>query len=234
MGGKNPTIVLPDANLDEAVSLVAKSAFGLTGQACTATSRVIVHEEVKQRFVEKLKAEANQTKIGDGLQPATMMGPAVSDPELQKDLRYVGIGIEEGAKLVAGGERIRGEGLEDGYFIRPTIFDEVSSDMTIAKDEIFGPVISVMNAKNLDEAIQIANNAEFGLTAGLCTSNLSSALSFADKVDAGVIKINKMTTGLELHVPFGGFKKSSANTFKEQGEEAIDFYTRTKAVYIGY
>ena len=236
MGGKNPTIILPDAKLDEAANIVARSGFGLTGQACTATSRAIVLESIKDRFVQKLCELANNTRIGNGLNQETQMGPAVSKSELEKDFNYVEIGKKEGAKLSAGGKSpvATSDELRQGNFIEPTVLDGVTPDMRIAQEEIFGPVISVLSAKNLDEAIELANNTEYGLTAGLCTSNLSSALEFADRVEAGVVKINKMTTGLELQAPFGGFKKSSTNSFKEQGVEAIDFYTRIKTVYVGY
>ncbi len=233
MGGKNPTIVLPDARLDDAANIVSKSAFGLTGQACTATSRVIVHESVKEKLVEKLASIAKNTVVGDGLEPKTQMGPAVSETQLGTDLNYIEIGKSAGARIVAGGNKSN-QTDQNGYYIEPTIFDDVSPDMRIAKEEIFGPVLSVITVSSVDQAIDVANNSEFGLTAGLCTSNLTSALEFADKVEAGVIKINKLTTGLELHVPFGGFKKSSSNTFKEQGEETVDFYSRIKTVYIEY
>jgi aldehyde dehydrogenase (NAD+) len=205
MGGKNPTIVLPDAKLEDAVDVVAKSAFGLTGQACTATSRVMVHE----------------------------MGPAVSRSELEKDIGYVDIGQAEGARLIAGGGRIQDQA-STGYFMQPTIFDNVFADMKIAKEEIFGPVLSLFEVKSVDEAVELANRSEFGLTACICTSNLASALEFADRVQAGVVKVNRPTVGLELQVPFGGIKKSSSDSFKEQGEEGIDFYTRIKTVYMGY
>lgn len=233
MGGKNPTIVLPDAKLDEAATIVSKSAFGLTGQACTATSRVIVHESIKDKLLEKLASIAKNTVVGEGLEAKTQMGPAVSETQLETDFNYIEIGRNEGAKLVVGGNKSSPANL-DGYYIEPTIFDNVSSDMRIAKEEIFGPVLSVMTVSNVEQAIDLANNSEFGLTAGLCTTNLTSALEFAERVEAGVVKINKLTTGLELHVPFGGFKKSSSNTFKEQGEEAVDFYTRIKTVYVEY
>ena len=234
MGGKNPIIVLQDARLDEAVKLVIASAFGLTGQACTATSRVIIDERVKEEFVEKLVNQVSSLVIGDGLDPKTQMGPAVSKQEMEKDLGYIEIGRKEGAEVIFGGNQIMDSTHSHGYFIQPTIFDAVTSDMKIAREEIFGPVLSIMNARNKEDAIELANNSEYGLTAGLCTTDLSNALEFVDKIQAGVIKINKPTTGLELHVPFGGFKKSSSNTFKEQGEAAIDFYTRVKTVYVGY
>lgn len=236
MGGKNPTIVLPDAKLEDAVEVVAKSAFGLTGQACTATSRVMVHESVKSRFTSMLVERARSFRVGNGLEPGIEMGPAVSRQELEKDLRYIEIGREEGAKVVAGGSGSHGVpgSSSTGYFIEPTVFDGVFSDMRIAREEIFGPVLSVFEVKNVDEAIDLANDSEFGLTACICTSSLSSAMEFADRVQAGVVKVNRPTIGLELQVPFGGIKKSSSDTFKEQGEEGMDFYTRIKTVYVGY
>jgi 2,5-dioxopentanoate dehydrogenase len=233
MGGKNPAIVLPDANLEEAVDIVAKSAFGLTGQACTATSRAIVHTSVKERFTKLLVERTRSIRVGNGLDHGIEMGPAASRSELEKDLNYVDLGHDEGAKLLTGGKKA-GEASDRGYFIEPTIFDDVFADMRIAKEEIFGPVLSLFEAKNADEAVEIANKSEFGLTACICTSNLSSAIEFADRVQAGVVKINRPTIGLELQVPFGGIKKSSSDSFKEQGEEGIDFYTRLKTVYAGY
>jgi 2,5-dioxopentanoate dehydrogenase len=233
MGGKNPTIVLPDAKLEDAVEVVAKSAFGLTGQACTATSRVMVHESVKERFTAMLVDRAKSFRVGNGLEQGVEMGPAVSRSELEKDLRYVEIGKGEGANLIAGGGR-PSTTTSTGYFMEPTIFDNVFADMKIAKEEIFGPVLSVFEVKSVDEAVELANKSEFGLTACICTSNIANALEFADKVQAGVVKINRPTIGLELQVPFGGIKKSSSDSFKEQGEEGIDFYTRIKTVYMGY
>lgn len=232
MGGKNPTIVLPDAKLPDAVDVVAKSAFGLTGQACTATSRVIVHESVKPQFTEMLVARAKVFRVGNGLEDGVEMGPAVSEAELDKDLRYIETGRSEGARLLTGGSRP--EGLGHGHFVEPTVFDGVFPDMKIAKEEIFGPVLAVFEAKGVDEAVALANRTEYGLTACICTSSLSSAIEFANRVEAGVVKVNRTTTGVELQIPFGGMKKSSSDTFKEQGEEAIDFYTRIKAVYVGY
>ncbi len=232
MGGKNPTIVLPDAKLEDAVEVVAKSAFGLTGQACTATSRVVVHQSVKERFTKMLVDRAKNFRFGNGTEQGVEMGPAVSGPELEKDVRYIEIGQKEGARLIAGG--MAPQNPSSGYFIEPTIFDGVSSDMRIAKEEIFGPVLSVFEVSNAEEAVELANKSDFGLTACICTTSLGSALEFADRVQAGIVKINRPTVGLELQVPFGGIKKSSSDSFKEQGEEGIDFYTRMKTVYVGY
>jgi len=176
---------------------------------------------------------AKSFRVGNGLEQGVEMGPAVSRSELEKDLRYVEIGKGEGANLIAGGGR-PSTTTSTGYFMEPTIFDNVFADMKIAKEEIFGPVLSVFEVKSVDEAVELANKSEFGLTACICTSNIANALEFADKVQAGVVKINRPTIGLELQVPFGGIKKSSSDSFKEQGEEGIDFYTRIKTVYMGY
>lgn len=234
MGGKNPTIVLESADLDAAVSVVSAAAFGLTGQACTATSRAIVEESVYSRFVEKIKDKASSIRVGNGLDETTEMGSTASKSELEKDLEYVKIGVEEGARLLDGGSQLRGHGYSNGFFIQPTVFADVTPDMRIAQEEIFGPILSVMRAKDFDEAVKLANTADFGLAAAICTRDLGKALEFADKVEAGVVKVNRTTTGIAYNAPFGGMKKSSSETFKEQGEEAIDFYTHTKTVYLGY
>jgi len=234
MGGKNPTVVLPDAKLDSAVEIVTKAAFGLTGQACTATSRVIVHESIKEAFLEKLVTKVKSLKVGDGLQPGVEMGPAVDATQLEKDLEYVRKGREEGARILTGGGRPEQPEMANGHFIEPTVFDNVTTEMRIAQEEIFGPVLSVLTAKNLEDAIDVANNTAFGLSAGLCTTNLTSAHEFADKIQAGIVTINRSTVGAEPQIPFGGEKRSSTDTFREQGEEAIDFYTRIKTVYTVY
>lgn len=228
MGGKNPLVVLNDAKLELAVSLAVKSGFGLTGQACTAASRVIVEEKIANEFVQALTEAARNLVVGNGLDTATQMGPAVSKSQLETDLKYVKVGQDEGAKLLAGGGRM-GNG---GYFVQPTVFDEVEPKMRIAQEEIFGPVIGIIRARDLNDAVEKANGIGYGLSAGLVTNDLHKALVFADQVDAGVVKINEPTTGIALQAPFGGFKRSSANTFKEQGKAAVEFYTRTKTVYI--
>jgi 2,5-dioxopentanoate dehydrogenase len=230
MGGKNPMVVLNDADMDKAVQLSVVGGFGLTGQACTATSRVIVEESVADDFAEALTAAARSLVVGDGLQEGTQMGPAVSEDQLQTDLEYIQIGKEEGARLLAGGS----EAGNGGYFVQPTVFDHVEPNMRIAQEEIFGPVVGIIRAKDFDDVIEKANAIGFGLSAGVVTNNLQRAFQFANKVEAGVVKINQPTTGLALQAPFGGFKHSSANTFKEQGQAAIEFYTRTKTVYVGH
>ncbi len=233
MGGKNPMIVLNDANLELAVRLTVMSGFGLTGQACTATSRVIVEEGIADDFAAALTQAARSLVVGNGLDAGVQMGPAVSDSQLQTDLEYIGIGKSEGAKLLVGGESITGNG-SNGHFVQPTVFDHVEPKMRIAQEEIFGPVISIMRARDFDQAIDHANNIGFGLSAGVVTTNLQRAFQFANRIEAGVVKINEPTTGLALQAPFGGFKQSSANTFKEQGQAASEFYTRTKTIYVGH
>mgnify|MGYP000687021325 CR=1 FL=1 len=230
MGGKNPLVVLKDADLNLAVRLAVIGGYGLTGQACTATSRVIVEEPVADAFVEALAQAARSLKVGDGLEPGVQMGPASSQGQLETDLEYIQIGKAEGAKLVAGGERLAGK----GFFLQPTVFDDVQPGMRIAQEEIFGPVIGVIRARDFDDALEKANGITFGLSAGIVTRDLNRAMAFSERIQAGVVKVNEPTTGLAPHVPFGGFKHSSANTFKEQGPAAVEFYTRTKTVYLGY
>lgn len=233
MGGKNPMIVLNDANMELAVRLAVMGGFGLTGQACTATSRVIVEEGVADEFAEMLTDAARNLVVGNGLEDGVQMGPAVSEDQLKTDLEYINIGKSEGAKLLSGGDLANGANGK-GHFIQPTVFDHVDPKMRIAQEEIFGPVIGIMRARDLDEAIEFANNISFGLSAGVVTTNLQHAFQFANRIEAGVVKINEPTTGLALQAPFGGFKQSSANTFKEQGQAAIEFYTRTKTIYVGH
>jgi len=230
MGGKNPMVVLKDANLDLAVKLAVSGGFGLTGQACTATSRVIVEDAIADTFVDALSQAARALKVGSGLEQGVQMGPAASKGQFETDLHYIQVGQEEGAKLVAGGKQVS----DSGFFLQPAVFDRVEPEMKIAQEEIFGPVISVLRARDFDDAVEKANQVSFGLSAGVVTQDLNRALTFADRINAGVVKINEPTTGLALHVPFGGFKHSSANTFKEQGPAAIEFYTRTKTVYLSY
>jgi aldehyde dehydrogenase (NAD+) len=230
MGGKNPLVVLNDANLELAVSLAVKGGFGVTGQACTASSRVIVEEGIADDFAPALAEAARGLVVGNGLEENTQMGPAASQPQLETDLYYTKLGRDEGAKLLAGGDMAK----DGGYFVQPTVFDGVETSMRIAQEEIFGPVISIIRAKNLDDAIEKANDIGFGLSAGIATNDMQKAFAFANRIEAGVVKINEPTSGIVVHAPFGGFKHSSANTFKEQGYAAVEFFTRTKTVYVGH
>ena len=230
MGGKNALIILKDANLDLAIDLAIKGGFGLTGQACTATSRVIVEEEIADAFVSALTNATKKLIVGNGLEDGVQMGPLVNQDQLETSQHYIALGQKEGAKLLMGGQ-VDGQ---NGYFAQATIFDHVEPTMRIAQEEIFGPVIGIIRAKDFNDAIEKANAISFGLSAGVVTNNLKEAFAFANQVEAGVVKINEPTTGLALNAPFGGFKQSSANTFKEQGQAALDFYTRIKTIYVNH
>ncbi len=234
MGGKNPTIVLADADLDLAVSLVVKAGFGLTGQACTATSRVIVEKSVLAAFAEKLVAKAKTLKVGNGLASGIEMGPAVSQEQLDTDLAYVKSAVAEGAKLLCGGRRLQDDAFAHGFFLEPTVLGDVTPAMRIAREEVFGPVLAVMTVNNFDEALQVANGVEVGLSASIVTRDLKQAMLYAERIQAGVVKINQVSTGLALQAPFGGVKQSSTDTFREQGAGAIEFYTRQKTIYLDY
>lgn len=232
MGGKNPTVVMPSASLEDAVGIVASGAFGVTGQACTACSRAIVHEDIYNEFVDRIVDHAESIAVGAGDSGADV-GPQVSSAELQGTLEYIDIGFDEGATLETEGPELTEDEYESGYYVAPTVFTG-DPEMRIAREEIFGPVLTVLSASDLDEAIAIANDVQYGLSASIVTQDLTEANRFVDEIDAGVVKVNEKTTGLELHVPFGGYKRSSTNTFREQGDAAIDFFTTTKTVYLNY
>jgi aldehyde dehydrogenase (NAD+) len=232
MGGKNPVIVLQDADLEKAVRLSAAAGFGLTGQACTATSRVIVEHPLLQEFTERLVAVANSIRIAPGLADGAQMGPAVSTSQLQTDLEYIQIGRDEGAKVVAGGDMPRGKLYERGYFIQPTVLAQVKPDMRVAQEEIFGPVISVIEAGDAAEAFMIANNVAYGLSAAVFTNDLRRAIRFVQQAEAGMLKVNQWTSGAAVQAPFGGFKHSGSGMFREMGKGAVEFFTQIKTVYL--
>ncbi|MFC7212643.1 aldehyde dehydrogenase family protein [Saliphagus sp. GCM10025334] len=233
MGGKNPTVVMPSADVDEAVEILGVGAFGTTGQSCTAASRAIVHEEIYDEFVDAMVEYANDVEIGPGLDDPDM-GPHVSKSELESTLEYVELGQDEGATLETGGVRPSGAEYGDGYYVEPAVFSEVDNEMRIAQEEIFGPVLSVIEASDFEEALWLANDVDYGLAASIVTQDLTEADEFVDRIEAGVAKVNEKTTGLELHVPFGGYKNSSTNTYREQGDAGLDFFTSTKTVYRNY
>jgi len=230
LGGKNPIIVMDDANLDLALDGVIWGAFGTTGQRCTAASRVIVHEKVLPAFQERLIERTKQLKLGNGLDENIDVGPLINNSQLQKVSKYVDIGKDEGAKLVLGGKTTRPL---PGYFFEPTIFTDVTPDMRIAQEEIFGPVVSLIRAGNLDEAIQIANSVEYGLSSSIYTENMKNAFVAIEKIEAGITYVNSSTIGAEIHLPFGGVK-STGNGTREAGTTAIEEFTEIKAVYIDY
>jgi aldehyde dehydrogenase (NAD+) len=234
MGGKNPTIVLGDADLDLAARLVATAGFGLTGQACTATSRVIVEKSVAEAFTQKLIEKARAIVVGNGLKQGVTMGPTVNEQEFKGNFDYIEIAKNEGGKVVFGGARLSDGDLAHGYFMEPTIIGGVTPNMRIAREEVFGPVIAIIAVENFDEAISVANGIDVGLSASIVTRDLKKAMLYSERIQAGVVKINQISTGLALQAPFGGVKKSSTDSFKEQGAGAIDFYTRIKTVYLDY
>jgi aldehyde dehydrogenase (NAD+) len=230
MGGKNPLIVSDTADMGRALSLARWGAFGVTGQACTATSRAIVYEDVYDEFVEGIVERAEDIEIGAGLDGADM-GPQASEGELTGTLDYIDVGKTEGATLATGGQELTSGSHEDGYFVEPTVFTDVDRDMRIAKEEIFGPVLAVMKVSGYEEAIEVANDVDYGLSASIATEDLAEAKQFASDIEAGVVKINEQTTGTELHAPFGGFKDSSSDTYRESGDEGLRFFTSTKTIY---
>ena len=233
MGGKNPTIVLRDADITDAVNTVVNAAFFSTGQKCTATSRVIVEEPIVSRFTEALVERTRKLKVGDGLESGIDVGPSIDERQLGTVLEYVGIGQKEGARLQCGGERLAEGGYQRGYFSSPAVLTDVSPNMRIAQEEIFGPVLGVLPASDLQDAVRIANGIRFGLSAAICTQSLSAAFEFINQIDAGLIMINLPSAGVEYHVPFGGSKESSLGV-REQGPAALEFYTETKTVYLKY
>ncbi|QGA55268.1 aldehyde dehydrogenase family protein [Sulfolobus sp. E5-1-F] len=229
LGGKNALYVDKSADLALAAELAVRGGFGLTGQSCTATSRLIVHKDVYGQFKQRLIERVKRWRVGPGTEDVDM-GPVVDESQFKKDLEYIEYGKNAGAKLVYGGNTIPGK----GYFLEPTIFEGVTPDMRLFKEEIFGPVLSVTEAKDLDEAIRLVNAVDYGHTAGIVASDIKAINEFISRVEAGVIKVNKPTVGLELQAPFGGFKNSGATTWKEMGEEALEFYLKEKTVYEGW
>jgi acyl-CoA reductase-like NAD-dependent aldehyde dehydrogenase len=233
LGGKNPMIVLNDANIDLALEGALWGAFGTTGQRCTATSRIIVEKGVYHNFVDRLVERARKLRVGNGLDETTDMGPAVNERQLKTDIEYIEIGRAEGAKLMCGGHRLDKGDYQHGYFLEPTVFSEVDPKMRIAQEEIFGPVVSVIPCENFDDAILIANNIEYGLSSAIYTRDVNKAFSAMRDLYAGITYINAPTIGAEVHLPFGGVK-ATGNGHREGGIGAIDFYSEWKSVYVDY
>jgi alpha-ketoglutaric semialdehyde dehydrogenase len=233
LGGKNPMIVLDDANLDLAIEGGLWGAFGTTGQRCTATSRMIVQKGVYNEFVHRLVERAKALKIGNGLDESVDMGPAINENQLKTDLKYVEVGKDEGAKLLCGGDRLDKNDYQYGWFMQPTVFGDVDRKMRIAQEEIFGPVVSVIPCDGLEDAISIANDIEYGLSSSIYTRDVNRAFQAMRDLYAGITYINAPTIGAEVHLPFGGVK-ATGNGHREGGIGAIDFYTEWKAVYVDF
>jgi aldehyde dehydrogenase (NAD+) len=231
MGGKNPHIVLEDADLDRATTDITVGAFWAAGHKCTAASRAIIVEPIHDALLDKLVKRTADLKVGDGLDPNTQIPPMLDERFFKQSLDAIANAQKEGAKLLAGGKRLTGGIYDDGFYLSPAILANVTPNMRIAKEEVFGPVLSIIKAKDFDDAVKIANSVEFGLSAGLSTKNLARSLEFARRLESGVIHINNPTAGLELQAPFGGCKLSTSG-HREMGHAAIEFYTQLKTVYM--
>ena len=233
MGGKNAIMVMEDANLELALEGCLWGGFGTTGQRCTAASRVIVHEQVHDRFVEQFVQRAKALRVGDGLDAATQMGPSISEKQLQKVMSYVEIGTQEGATIACGGRRLTGGAYANGFFHEPTIFTNVQPSMRIAREEIFGPVVSVMKCRSVDEAVAITNDVAYGLSASIYSQDINRAYRAMRDVYTGIFYVNAPTIGAEVHLPFGG-TKATGNGHREAGLAALDVFSEWKSIYIDF
>ena len=233
MGGKNVIIIMDDADLELAVDGCIWGGFGTTGQQCTAASRVVVHEHVYRSFLDQFVARAKSLVVGDGLEPDTQMGPSNSENQLQTVMEYVQIGRDEGARLATGGRRLEQGEFGRGYFHEPTIFADVHPHMRIAREEIFGPVVSVIPCKSLNEAIDIGNSVEYGLSASIYTQNINQAFAAMRDLYTGIFYVNAPTIGAEVHLPFGG-TKNTGNGHREAGTAALDVFSEWKSIYIDF
>jgi acyl-CoA reductase-like NAD-dependent aldehyde dehydrogenase len=233
LGGKNPMIVLDDANLELALEGALWGSFGTTGQRCTATSRIILQKGIYKKFADELAARAKKLKIGNGLDESVDMGPAVNKGQMETDLKYIEIGKGEGAKLTHGGNRLDKGDYAHGWFLEPTIFIDVDRNMRIAQEEIFGPVVSLIPCDDLDDAIEIANNIEYGLSSAIYTRDVNKSFRAMRDLHAGIAYVNAPTIGAEVHLPFGGVK-ATGNGHREGGIGALDFYTEWKSIYVDY
>ncbi|MGM9945639.1 MAG: aldehyde dehydrogenase family protein [Lysinibacillus sp.] len=233
LGGKNAVIVMDDANLELAVEGILWSAFGTAGQRCTACSRVIVHKNVKEEVIERLLKAMDQLTIGDGLDPNVKVGPVVNKAALEKINHYVQIGIQQGATLLRGGKILEKIPYDKGFYFEPTLFADVTSDMIIAQEEIFGPVISIIEVDNLEQAIEVNNGVKFGLSSSIFSQDINTIFKAQHLLDTGIVYVNAGTTGAEIHLPFGG-TKGTGNGHRDSGQAALDVYTEWKSIYVDF
>jgi aldehyde dehydrogenase (NAD+) len=233
MGGKNVIMIMDDADLELAVDGCLWGGFGTTGQRCTAASRVVVHEKVYRAFVDQFVARARSLVVGDGLQPGTQMGPSISESQLQTVMHYVQVGHDEGATLATGGRRLGEGAFARGFFHEPTVFTDVQPGMRIAREEIFGPVVSVIRCRDLEEAIEIGNSVEYGLSASIYTQDINRAFAAMRDLYTGIFYVNAPTIGAEVHLPFGG-TKNTGNGHREAGVAALDVFSEWKSIYIDF
>lgn len=233
MGGKNAVIVMDDADIDLAVEGILWSAFGTAGQRCTACSRVIVHKDVKEELEEKLLASMKQLSIGNGLDESVKIGPVINGKALEKIQKYVGIGKDEGAKLLAGGSVLTEGDLANGHYFEPTLFTDVKWDSRLAQEEIFGPVVSLIEVSSLDEAIEVNNSVIFGLSSSIFSRDVNKVFRAQRDLDTGIVYVNAGTTGAEIHLPFGG-TKGTGNGHRDSGVAALDVFTEWKSIYVDF
>jgi aldehyde dehydrogenase (NAD+) len=230
MGGKNAVIVMDDADLDAAATAIASGAFGATGQRCTATSRVIAMPGIEEELLERVVAKAKALKVGPGLDESTDVAPAVDEAQYKTDLEYIDIAKSEGAELVQGGGRVGDNG---GWFVQPTVFRNVTPDMRIFKEEVFGPVLSVARAESFDQAIDMANSVQYGLAASIFTQDVNRVMRYIERIEVGMVHVNEPTIGGEAQLPFGGAKSTGVGP-REMGEEGLHFFTELKTVFVNY
>ncbi|MBN2456355.1 MAG: aldehyde dehydrogenase family protein [Sedimentisphaerales bacterium] len=233
MGGKNPIVVLEDGDLDAAAGASVTAAYACAGQWCTSTSRVIVTRKIKDKFIERLIERAKKIVVGNGLDEKTTMGPVCGKAQLESIMNCIDIGTKEGAKLTLGGKRIMSDGCDKGCFIEPTVFTDVKADMRIAQEEIFGPVLSIIEVSDFEEAVEVANNVEFGLSSSIYTRNLQKAFTFLEQTETGLTHVNLMTALKEPQLTFGGIKESGFG-IPEAGKTGIEFFTDHKVAYVKY
>lgn len=233
MGGKNAVVVMDDADLDLAADGIVWSAFGTSGQRCTACSRVIVHEGVKEKLEQLVLEKMNELKIGNGLHDGVKVGPIINQAGMDKIKKYIKIGQDEGAKLLAGGNELTGDQYGDGLFFEPTVFTDASMDMRISQEEIFGPVVSLIPVKSFEEAIEANNSVQYGLSSSIFTRDVNQVFQAQRDLDTGIVYVNAGTTGAEIHLPFGG-TKGTGNGHRDSGVQALDVFTEWKAVYVDY
>ena len=233
LGSKNALIVMPDAQLDLAVEASAWGAFATSGQRCTATSRLIVHENVRSEFTERLLDRVEKMKVGNGLDPDVELAPVINEQQKNRVLEYISVGQQEGAKLLTGGEELTGDEYANGYFVAPTVFDDMTGDMRIAKEEIFGPVTGIIRIESVEEAIKIANGTQYGLSCAIYTHDITNTFKAVQQLEFGVVYVNAPTIGAEIQVPFGGMK-STGNGHREAGPQSFDEFTEWKTVGIDF
>jgi aldehyde dehydrogenase (NAD+) len=233
LGGKNAMIIMPDADLELALEGAIWGAFGTTGQRCTATSRVIVHQDIAADFTDALIARAKQLRVGSGLEPDVQVGPLINEQQLRRVHGYTEIGVQEGATLALGGRILEGDGFGDGYFYPPTILTNVNYRMRVAQEEIFGPTVCIMPISSYDEAVKVANSTEYGLSSAIYTRDINLAFRAVQDLEAGITYVNAPTIGAEIQLPFGGVK-ATGNGHREAGTSAVKEFTELKAVYVDY